>query len=222
MTTRDEYLTRMATCPAFTRLSGVTPLWHPGEGDVPGFCHDEVVRQYHDPRVLADGGVRVEWMIEAWRFAENRAFFDASPDLTDILHVGHLVEPRLNGDRMFRTSEVYIGNGRGAPAEWLPHLVTRLQERARHVMREQGQRGPHANEYRALWQWGPVHRDELLDRFALLLDRSETVDDWYLAFEAVHPLADGNGRTGKILHNWLLGTLGEPVLVADYFGHGNP
>lgn len=36
------------------------------------------------------------------------------------------------------------------------------------------------------------------------------------------PFADGNGRTGKILHNWLLGTLNDPVLVTDYFGGGNP
>lgn len=49
-----------------------------------------------------------------------------------------------------------------------------------------------------------------------------TVDEKYLAFEKIHPFRDGNGRTGKIIHNWLLGTLEEPVLIKDYFGGGNP
>jgi fido (protein-threonine AMPylation protein) len=50
----------------------------------------------------------------------------------------------------------------------------------------------------------------------------DTVDEWYLAFEWIHPFRDGNGRTGKVLHNWLNGTLDDPVLVSDYFGAGNP
>ena len=49
-----------------------------------------------------------------------------------------------------------------------------------------------------------------------------TPDEFYLMFEAIHPFGDGNGRTGKVLHNWLLGTLDNPVLVFDYFGGGNP
>lgn len=47
-------------------------------------------------------------------------------------------------------------------------------------------------------------------------------DEFYVEFEKIHPFVDGNGRTGKILHNWLLGTLGDPVLIKDYFGGGNP
>lgn len=49
-----------------------------------------------------------------------------------------------------------------------------------------------------------------------------TPDEFYVEFEKIHPFVDGNGRTGKILHNWLLGTLGDPVLIKDYFGGGNP
>lgn len=47
-------------------------------------------------------------------------------------------------------------------------------------------------------------------------------DDFYLEFQRIHPFVDGNGRTGKIIHNWLLGTLHDPVLIKDYFGGGNP
>lgn len=54
------------------------------------------------------------------------------------------------------------------------------------------------------------------------LSKTMTADEAYVAFEEIHPFADGNGRTGKIIHNWLLGTLDEPVLIKDYFGGGLP
>lgn len=50
----------------------------------------------------------------------------------------------------------------------------------------------------------------------------DDADTLYVAFERIHPFVDGNGRTGKILHNLLLGRLTDPVLVKDYFGHGVP
>ena len=49
-----------------------------------------------------------------------------------------------------------------------------------------------------------------------------SADKFYLEFQHIHPFVDGNGRTGKILHNWLLGTLADPILIKDYFGGGNP
>jgi hypothetical protein len=49
-----------------------------------------------------------------------------------------------------------------------------------------------------------------------------TPDEAYLEFEGIHPFRDGNGRTGKIIHNTLMETLRHPVLVKDYFGGGNP
>jgi Fic family protein len=49
-----------------------------------------------------------------------------------------------------------------------------------------------------------------------------TPDEAYLEFEKIHPFVDGNGRTGKIIHNWMLKSLDKPVLIKDYFGWGNP
>ena len=34
---------------------------------------------------------------------------------------------------------------------------------------------------------------------------------WYWRFENIHPFTDGNGRTGKIMLNFLLGRMADPV-----------
>ena len=44
---------------------------------------------------------------------------------------------------------------------------------------------------------------------------------WYWSFEKVHPFADGNGRTGKVMLNLLLDTMAEPVFPPQTLW-GNP
>ena len=51
---------------------------------------------------------------------------------------------------------------------------------------------------------------------------SMTPDEAYLEFQRIHPFVDGNGRVGKIIHNFLNKTLHDPILIKDYFGGGNP
>lgn len=50
------------------------------------------------------------------------------------------------------------------------------------------------------------------------------IEPWeaYKEFEEIHPFADGNGRVGKIIFNWLSGTLKDPIFPPDLFNCANP
>lgn len=45
-----------------------------------------------------------------------------------------------------------------------------------------------------------------------------TPKDWFHEYENIHPFRDGNGRTGSILYNWLMGTLETPLEPPEFWG----
>lgn len=224
----SDYVSRMKRCRQFIMMN-VEPQWVPLTGDIDGFCHDEVVRQFHDPRIERDGGVRIKWMRGGWEYALRQSQGDRLPDLDDILALGHYIEPSVNSTIGFRTMNVYIGDAVGCPPKHVARCMVSLLQHVDGLECVPDNVGPHANEYRDIWNGTGEYRyerraddDMIPNEYAKLAEGIVTVDDWYLAYEAIHPFGDGNGRTGKILHNWLMGTLEEPVLVDDYFGGGNP
>lgn len=208
MMDKAEYDNRMRDNRSF-RYFGITPKWRPGASDVEGFIHDEVVRQGHDTEVFADGGTRCVWMHNAWEYARTRK--ELPPTLDDIRALGPLVEPHHNTIFAFRSMNVYIGDRMGVDPRVLERVMAKLATKVKDIIPSEG-----VSRLRT-----PLF-SEFPETFMAEIDDLETADDWYLAYEWAHPWADGNGRTGKILHNWLLGTLHNPTLVKDYFGGGNP
>ncbi len=54
--------------------------------------------------------------------------------------------------------------------------------------------------------------DRLVTGTAPLNEITEDIAaEWFHTYEEIHPWADGNGRTGSILYNWLRGSLPEPI-----------
>lgn len=59
----------------------------------------------------------------------------------------------------------------------------------------------------------PTHYEDILSSLVQLFEKSYDLTplEFYKEFEIIHPLVDGNGRTGKVLLNWLNGTLLNPI-----------
>ncbi len=97
----------------------------------------------------------------------------------------------------------------------LDHIIVRTVARLVDEENERGYRdGP-------VWIGGneKTHWGIRADMTALIeVQTTMKPADWYLAFETIHPFFDGNGRTGKVLYNWLRGSLDDPVWPPDFFG----
>lgn len=69
----------------------------------------------------------------------------------------------------------------------------------------------------------PMYLDDLKYLIKGLTETSLiSPEDAYREFQMIHPFNDGNGRTGKILFNYLKGTLDHPVMPPNFFGCSNP
>lgn len=162
------------------------------------FILGEVERQYH-PIGTEEYRERVEWMTDAWMWAQEKSQKHddtwLKPTIEDMLFIAARIEPEKNRDG-FRRVGVRVGQHIAPDPDRVPQSME--------------------------WLWQNIGRVEARQGRGMAFEDELTVDDFYLEFERIHPFRDGNGRTGKILHNWLLGTLDAPVLIADYFGGGNP
>ncbi len=154
------------------------------------YVTEEVERQGHDTTTL-DGIERVGWMLEAWVVAMRKAGWR------------HEVRPTV------------------MDALKLGKLVER--QKNKHGIRVTGVyvHVPVSAEYPEGIKRFPKAEDVpgLLDDLFRLVHEFKPLE-FYREFLNIHPFIDGNGRTGKILLNWLAGTMYDPIFPPnDFWGH---
>jgi len=166
------------------------------------YCAEECDRQ-------GSGELSVYNMCNAWELAQERMLNEPAEarivDLDFIDWLGRLVEPTRN-NKGYRTIPIYVGNKwemvEKAPWDRVQPLLTALLE------------SYYSNDL--FPQSSPYEYDTSPARLA------KTVEDiFYYEYENIHPFVDGNGRTGKILYNYLCGTLDNPKLPPNFWGSVN-
>jgi hypothetical protein len=167
------------------------------------YCVEECQRQH-------SGFESIPWMINAWDFAEVQATGKEANrvvrrvDLILIEDLGRFVEPIKNHDG-FRRIPIFVGNRfemhEKAPWERVPELLKRLVE---------------AYYTGAFTEVGEEHY------WRMHPEARSAEDEFYYEYENIHPFVDGNGRTGKIIYNYLLGRLDDPVMPPNFWGSANP
>lgn len=174
--------------------------WTEAKLDVIKYCAEECKRQRSGEKSVYD-------MINAWDYAitfKGRI----TPDFIE--HIGSLVEP-IDNVKGFRTIPIGVTNGKGGwieKAEWreVPRLLTLLIE----------------SYYEGNLTGGSVFGIVDAEMFAMHPLAKNAEDQFYYDYENIHPFRDGNGRSGKILYNYLCGTLENPIMPPNFWGSSNP
>ena len=181
------------------------------------YCAQECYRQHSGEESVHD-------MVNAWNLAhgyhygdlywdpsdgpetETFAFINAEQErqnkipldmtLEFIERIGKLVEPYEN-KKGFRTIPIYVGNRfdmvEKAPWDRVIPLLNLLLE---------------------------SYYDGSLQATHKFAETRE--DQFYYEYENIHPFVDGNGRSGKILYNYLNDTLDAPIMPPNFWGSSNP
>lgn len=88
------------------------------------YIREEVRRQGHNLGDPNDGGVRVGWMAEAWRWASAKAEV-ALPTMQDAVNIGSMVEPYANATGI-RSCGVRVGARLCPHPDQVPAMLARL------------------------------------------------------------------------------------------------
>lgn len=163
------------------------------------YCAEECKRQH-------SGEMSVYWMVNAWNtamlwpFGEERDQTDpVDLDIPFISMLGSLVEPNVNA-KGFRTVQVGVNTNTGFK-EFIPYY--NIERSLEYLL----------VAYYENRLFGGIS-DGKLGRHMLA---QSAEDQFYFDYEQIHPFRDGNGRSGKIIYNYLRGTLDNPILPPNFF-----
>lgn len=171
------------------------------------FCAQECKRQGSGEESVSD-------MVNAWNFAveyNDLILRDNTIDIDFIERLGMRVEPAKNVGG-FRKVPIGVGN----KFEWhekafwerIPELLERLI-----TSYYEGNLDPKAVLSSMVYY----------NKTRKLIKKAKTAEDvFYFHYEDIHPFVDGNGRTGKILYNYLRGTLNDPQMPPNFWNISNP
>lgn len=162
------------------------------------FCAEECIRQgKRDPMSTYD--MVAAWDQAIWYQNEERAI-----NLEFIETLGKLTEPTENFNG-FRQKRIFVGNVEKAPWDRVPELLSRLIE---------------AYYEDRLY---PINFDYIRPDSRSELSKAKSEEDvFYWEYENIHPFRDGNGRTGKILYNYLRDSLNDPQMPPNFWNISNP
>lgn len=185
------------------------------------YCAEECKRQHSGEMSVYDMLVAWNWMAEHNKLAlpdEKRTQLN----LQCIETLGTLVEP-IDNRKGFRTIPIGVTDGRGGWIEkaqyaevprLLEHLLNSYYEG--HLEIKSCTCGSAVSQHMS----GCAIFYNVRSGGHELAKTPE--DQFYFEYENIHPFVDGNGRSGKILYNYLLGRLDDPIMPPNFWNIGNP